>query len=1289
MDKAELEGVKTEIHKALSANNPFVLTSNIPNSINNSETTINFEPFNQPIYTPKPEEQTKFEGKRPGIIEGISHEWMNWSTTGSVIKSYEKGQALKPSNDLYNNPSDDPIPDNWTPFDNRDLYLDVSRDWWDLLQRAKSPKDQEARYRYAKEQMAKEDYYQKGSIVQKILSKGIGIPGGLVIDLPNLVPFAAAMKYFKASQNFIINASKAIPSLFAIEATKNVAQLTQDPDLDLKEAGYNTIRDTLAGSLLIGGMAGLGRGWEGYKLYRARKVANINYNGIGAKFNLDDKGRIIGYKAEPMPNISLSAAEVNRAQEFYDSQFAKTGLFWFPGVTKLAGLASPIVRGLNSKWGAVRSLTNRMADHDINTVGGNIHVPDKTSFEKRFMNIEADAAMFGVKMEGLRKQYNGIDLTVDEEEALKKLNSSLNKKDPYDPASFGRRVASAVITDSNTQGLEINEAKRMWNEFSDKYWKRYQKAHGFNEETLPLATAKGYLTQVYNRAQIAANEDDFISIVSQGLKDQDELIQSLKRPLDELNEQIKLVKEDILKGLDLEANREELANLKAMRKLEKDKLIQTLRDNPEHNMLLRERNLLNSSEADGLKTVLKPIKDLNKSKSKLKKQMADFKKRKSVLISKLERKQKRKVDNETIQKQYEEIKRNIDSMDSEIAKLESEQEKIENLILQEQTSLTSRALSGDLPSSYFYKHHESGKVVFRDPNDLPKFRPVYESEDERDLAARSLYTSIMNLSDDELMNKQVENLTGIIKENPTYARSVMLPSELFLNNNFLVTDMPAIAHNYAVGLGKASAIQEALSGLGISKTGVDGFYELLAKEFSEKKRALDNLSSNKKAKALTKLTKEFNKEKEFGTDLIESMLGINHDKKRVRQIAQDIRNLAASTRLGFVPLTQISDMMGNIFKHGIWRFIRDGFLPSATTLNGFSRTKNAQDFRKVASEANLAIEHFRAGMVKKFYGYDAFSDIAPANRFSAFLQKAANFSGNLSLSNQLENINQKMTASIVQSKILGLMDKYLKGTISKSEKRQLDRIGLDPETWANPFMEQFKLHGEKGVFGGYQSYYYNWSNDAAKVKMADSILLATRNTIIRKGKADAPFWVNNPVLSLVTQFMGWGFAAFNRYTVPLLQRGEANQIFGTIIMGMVASMEGATRKWARGEEVDFDDENFMAEAFSNSAPFSMLYKSAMFANQFMDNDFLNSMQNDKQRAITNLGMIGGAGFGVINDWARFLQMVGTSDYNKHDISKAARAVPGMQAWWLYQIQQKFIDSATEGLPERRTPRKSS
>jgi len=1282
-----IENAKDKIKDAFEENNPMVFSTSIPNSINNESQTVNFEPFSAPVYRPKPEaEAPELEGKTPGIVEGIIHEWKNWSLVGSNIKAYEKGQALKPANDIYENPSDDPIPDNWTPFENRDYYLNVSRDWWDTLFLAKSPKDQEARFNFARQEMAKEEYFSRGSIMQKIVSKSLGIPGGIVIDPYNLLPFAASMKYLKISQNFLKNAVKVAPSLGAINVGKELINYDQDPDETIANAGYHAVRDTMAGMFLIAGMQGLGRGYEGYKLYRLRNSGDFNREGIGFKFDVGDKGEIKGYTAYSMPNEAMSAMRVTRAQEYADSQFARTGLFWLPKVTNLAGVLSPIIRGLNSSYGSIRALTNRLVDHDINTVGGNKHVPDSTSFEKRLMDIEGDAASFGVKMEGLRKAYNGIDLTVDEEEALKKLNSTLNKKDPYDPASFGRRVASAVITDSSGQGLQINEAKKLWDDFAQKYWNRYQRALGFREETLPLATAKGYLTQVYNRVAMAANEEGWTNAVALALKDQDKIIRELTRPIDELNLQIKEVKAEILAGNDLENNRLLLKELRGQKKTERDALIETLRDNQDYSILLRERNLLSSKEAEGLRETLKPLKALKKDQLKVKDELTQIKKTRASLIKNLETPRKKKVAPEVLKKQHAEIKAKIEEIDKEIARFEEEINSFEYKILNEEAALSSRAMAGELPDNYFYRHHETGQVIFRDPNKLPKFRDLYIDDDDMRQEAKSLYESIMNLSDEEVMNHRVTELSGVISENPLYKRTVMIPSEVFLNNNFLVTDMPAIANNYALGIGKSAALNEALEGFGIGRKGVDGVFELLGKEYQDNLKKLNGLEGKEHAKQLEKITKKFNKEKQFAKDLLDAMMGFRQHDKYISSISRDIRNLAASTKLGFVPLTQIADTMANVFKHGIWRFIRDGFAPSLRSLNGQLRGKNAENVRRTASEANLTLEHFRGGMVRKFYGYDSYGELAPQNKLSAGLQSAANFSGNLSGMNYIENFNQRLSAGIVDSKIMELMHKFQNGTLSTREAKELSRMGLDPEIWAEPFIKQFNEHGIKGVFGGYDSYFYNWTNRDAKLKMAQTIHTSVRNLIVRRGRADMPLIFNNPVLSLVTQFMGWGFASFNRFTVPLLQRGDANAITGTILMAMVASMEGVTRKIARGEEVDFDDENFMAEAFSNSAPFAMLYKSAMFANQFLDNDFLTSMQNDKQRAISQLGMISGAGFGVIKDYAKVLSMIGSNDYNKQDIAKLVRAIPGTQAWYLYQIQQKFIDAATEGLPERRTPK---
>src|SRR5690606_4147 len=200
--------------------------------------------------------------------------------------------------------------------------------------------------------------------------------------------------------------------------------------------------------------------------------------------------------------------------------------------------------------------------------------------------------------------------------------------------------------------------------------------------------------------------------------------------------------------------------------------------------------------------------------------------------------------------------------------------------------------------------------------------------------------------------------------------------------------------------------------------------------------------------------------------------------------------------------------------------------------------------------------------------------------------------------------------------------------------------------------------------GGYRSQYHTWQDFAARNKMADAVRFMVRDTIIKRGAFDQPFIMNNPIMQTWFLFTGWGFAAFNRYTIPLLQRFEANQILGTVLIAGAAAMEGVSRKLARGEEVDMDDEHFFLEAFSNSGVTSMIYKSAMMANALLDNEAMKNLTNDKYKNISVLGSFGGPGLGLLKDYAGVMSMVATGKFNQTDIKKGFRSIPLLQPFYL-------------------------
>lgn len=1264
------------------------IPTDIESSINNQQAFDSVhgqKPFH---YTPLPIEDEK--ETKPGVFEGIGHVWKDFSLTGSLFSDYQKHQALKAPNLDQQSPAEDILPQDWSSMDNEDLFKQTSRKYWDLLQMAKSPADQQARFNYAQLKMKEDDYYANGSFFQKLISYGIGVPAGLIVDWPTLVPWAQSVKYAKISQNILYNAPRDAALIAGISGVEETGRYALDPDKKIEDIAENVFYDTLAGTFMMGAGHGFGAAYRGYKLKKtAPQALKANTDGVAVGYNLTEEGEIINANARPVPNEALSAARVTHDDLFYASKFNQSGLFVVPKVADVFSKVSPVMRGLNSTYGTANYYTNAMVSHSINTIGGKSTIPQGFSFQDRMYQLEGQASKFGLEMEGLRKQYNGIELTGTEEESLKKLNSSLNKKDPADPASFGYQVALATIMKQNHESLQINEAKSAWTNYTNDIRTRWLNAYGYDAEHVGHWNDEGYLSRVYNRYQISRNKNDFIKFGVTELKEQDEIIKSVMKPLDDIESDIKYLEDQILTGNDLEFNRTTLAEAKAARSKIFDELQEEIRDNPSHILLLDEAPL-SSSDSKGLSSFLKPLGKLKSEQEEIQSLVSKAKNDRSRLKQKMTKVSSKKKTPEQIQSTFEKDRIRMDEIEAKIEEHEASLNAKKSEILEESARLNEEAASGNIPKSWFYKDPETGFIHFKDPNARPKFRPLYRDHEHMEEEVQGYWDSLMNLSDDEIAQQAMTGVHDFFANNAARKRTVMFRTRSLLTGGWLSTDLPSMAHNYAMSMGKSAALEESLAPFKTrfgTRTGLEGMYKSLRDEHTKRLREIDALPEKKQKKAKDKEFREYDSTKKFLSNFQDALMGKPTGSREITKFAQVLKNMAAYSKLGFVPLTQMSDMGAMMFKHGVFSFFRDGFAPAVATMNGLIKSKRAIQRREQISEALIGVEGFRTNMTKKFYGSDPYNDITPnsttARYIDDFARGAAHVTSKYTLMNWLENFNRFNTASIAQSKIMKLLDRAAQGKLSERQRRNLSLLGIEAKEWSPVFMEQFKIHGEKGIAGGYQSNYHLWENTAAKNKMSQAILMAVNDTVIKRQVGNEPFWVSNPMMSIVTQFMGWGFSAFNRFTIPFLQRADAHMVIGTVAMGLIGSIEECLRKWARGEEVDLDNDKLIIAAFSNSAPFAMLYKAAMMSNVLLDSKTLERLKNDKQRGILALGMVGGPAFGWAKDFATGLQMFGSGKFNQDGFKKFSRTIPATQWWWTYRAYDAFLGKATERLPRTK------
>jgi hypothetical protein len=706
-----------------------------------------------------------------------------------------------------------------------------------------------------------------------------------------------------------------------------------------------------------------------------------------------------------------------------------------------------------------------------------------------------------------------------------------------------------------------------------------------------------------------------------------------------------------------------------------------MRNNTDYDPLLAERNYLSTEDASELKAVLEP---LNKAKKELSSKNAEFvtlKAQRSRVKSAL----RKSKTNETRLKH----KNTLDEIDTKVGAMGAEVEALHAKVREIDGELITRAKNGEFKKQFYFTDKE-GMIGFRNPDELPKFRPLVHEMlgvDEsiaHETAAKGYYQTIMGNTSEQLHNGLLSTMfPGRNMESPFKARSLLIPDEILRKAGFLDNDLSKGLASYSLSVGKKTALKEVFPDVG-STDGLVHISERLAKEHQDNREKIKKeFDGEKRKKKLRKLESQFKKDQSFLRNMLETAQGNTRYSETTQANLGAIRNLTVATRLGNVPLTQITDLMAVQLKHGVWPFLRDGLRPAFTTINGKINTAEGEALRENASHALVAMQHVMSGHMDKMWANASITEIPITGPIQSGLSKMAHISGNVYGTNYVDNAMHRITANIMQSKVMNMMFKYKAGKLSRKEIDYLMRYRLDPAEWADRFIAEFKNSGGwKVTGGGYQSKYYDWADDAAKIKMGDTLRRGVKDTVLQKGMFEAPFFMNNPIGNTLFMFKGWAFSATNRYFVPLAQRPDAEKMLSAILMTGMGAFVDPLRKWSRGQQASLNDDDWFMGAITNGGVFGILADGVQEANALLGQPFFKTSDRWKQRTFAN--SFGGAGAGVVSDMIQVIGMFATGRINERDMKKLVRLTPLMQGFYFNQLNNKWIESM--GLP--KTPREA-
>lgn len=1241
-------------------------SSLLPDSMPHWMTQSN--PLGQSIVThTRPLVNTLEESKgKPGWWKTAAHNFSEYNIEMQAA-SFVKG-ALS-----YDNPLKEETPEGWSAF-TPDYLQEFPMEYWPHLTGAHGPKDMEARQQTIREQMGEDQYYQQGPFSAKLAG---GLAGGLSSPTSlSILKLATTAKYATVSQNVLMNAARSSPGIALESLTRNAMIQANREGGNLDTAVSNALVDTVFGVSLVGIGTGIGASFHNAKLWNTKRLMNMSLEGIDPKPVVTKDGILTGaYKATPLPGFNLSAAEVDVAQTYLNESMAKGGILSTPwlgeGIKKLLsipGLESPALRAMRSPYNSTKSWFNRLVGNPFITEKeqAGIAVPDSAV---EISDAYASQALnYTLNFRNKFYEANGIEGN-DAAVALKNIKQRITKQQQIGMDDFGKEVRR-VMYDKEYQSpwRQAHEVADSSHALLEQMNAMYAKITGRAMFKDPR-TAWRYLPQNDNVPQLIAREDEWIGLTANELLKQDNRILDLTQPvnstknrIDALNEQINAIKSSDAKHPMLNNLNKQLKGEHALLMRQHDEMVKTIIDSPDDHLLIEDRVLLNSSDRASLKTILEPLRAAKKEHAALEKELATVKASKKPM----------KGVTDTLEKKIEVAKQNINKI---------------------KETLDEEALSGKIDNKFF--EHDGYEATFHDPEAPLKFRATYPNDQARINQSKSWFDAKMNMSPQDIIHSVLGDMTGD-RGMPSYfkQRSIMIPSSVYNEAGFLDPDLSKTITAYMQSVGRVFGFKTAFPEFAVGHD-FSGVIKGISQEH-EKRKAIELVKPRtpERDKALLKMDKEFKSDLDFMKDTYNLYMGrfSSDAKPSVIKGVGIMKNLVAGLKLGAVPIYQITDAAAIVMKQGLMPFLSLGLKPLLLSMNGYLKGPHAEAWIENASHALVGLNTAQNGYAQKFFNGLSMSEPPVGGAFGGALEKVstgtknfAQWSGNFFGINALANLNERIAASAFQSEVMHAAFSFKNGTITAAQRTKMARYGIQIEKDADAFISGYhEADGWKVGRNGYQSQYYKWTDHAASARMSMSIRRAVHDSVVNGNIFQSPLWSNNPVGSMIFMFHAWAYNAFNRYTVPLLQRPDSEHIFGAMGLVGMSMMSEPLLRMANGKEPYKDDDTWFNSALKGMEYSGLLgptWEVLANVNKAAGNPIFPSLQTERGRGYNKFGAFAGPVAGMIMDIVDVAGHGIKGDLTQGDARKIAHMTPLLSNLALRSKTNQFIESS--GLPASR------
>lgn len=585
-----------------------------------------------------------------------------------------------------------------------------------------------------------------------------------------------------------------------------------------------------------------------------------------------------------------------------------------------------------------------------------------------------------------------------------------------------------------------------------------------------------------------------------------------------------------------------------------------------------------------------------------------------------------------------------------------------------------------------------GKVRLQPLEGRPKLRRAID-DDYVHSTAQAVRDTILQENDQQMSGRlfRAKQAQGT---NPLKSRTLLIPHERVMP--WTITDLDQLLGTYSENMGRVVGSEKFFRRYGADKLEGESEIIRLLKDEYERLRApvLNQPPSDARDMRLIKLQKTYDKNVKFLSDAYSVFMGNYGEKNpKIAQLSRNLRNYQMSTLLGNVLLLSFVDVANALFRLGFKDFMTQGLLPAIKQMKHLRITN--QITRQDIIDSNLGLNMSSAAHVEQVWG--AGLQTHPKTGADKFFSNTAKVAGNAFLVNPWNDLMQTMVATTSQAKTIRSLRKHVRG--EKLTQKEIERLGILrlnyqemklnkatglEESLAERIVAQQKKHGWKQD-GAYVANFAAWEDFEASNAFKISVNQEVDSVVLKPNMLDIPFALRNPYVSVMTQFMSYAFAATNSFTIPLLQRPDAQKIYGVLGMMLMGSMVGPMRQIVRGEEPTLDVDKLITEGIFNSGVLGFHGDILTKGNSVLDIRLLRPYQIDRFKTKSPGELAFGPLGGTLSNWSKMFTMFANNEINEADLMRGSKIIPLDGAFWLQDIQKNIIESL--GLPKNRAEAK--